>query len=354
MNRISVLGWPAKINKDLNPYNYILYTSIEKFDIKVIEFNTQNLLKINTYDLVHMHWPENIFLVNSYIRMLRNLLFFFFLFSFLKIAKKKIIWTVHNFKPHENKYPAASKIVHNILLNRIDAYICLTKYSANELEQKLAPDKKNKIYVVSHPLYKEFYKNETTKSQSLKKFNISENKFVFLFIGQVRSYKNVISLIKAFKAANIKDALLIIAGKVHDEVKEEIINVTKGVESIMLFPEFINDNDLQYFYNVCDLVVVPYKNVLNSGTAFLNLTFNKPMLVPNAGAFLELREMVGHKAIHIYNGELNASHLIESRTIAYDIEDIQKINNFEPDKIALETIAVYDNVLLDINSNEKI
>jgi beta-1,4-mannosyltransferase len=39
-----------------------------------------------------------------------------------------------------------------------------------------------------------------------------------------------------------------------------------------------------------DLIALPYKEILNSGSAILALSFDRPILVPAAGALAELSE----------------------------------------------------------------
>ena len=66
---------------------------------------------------------------------------------------------------------------------------------------------------------------------------------------------------------------------------------------------------MQLFLNAADLVVLPYREVLNSGAALLALSFNKPVLTSDAGALPELREQVGAAWVELYPESLTADVL---------------------------------------------
>jgi beta-1,4-mannosyltransferase len=45
---------------------------------------------------------------------------------------------------------------------------------------------------------------------------------------------------------------------------------------------------LQYFFQACDVCVLPYRNVTTSGAGVLAFSFGRPIVAPALGGFVEL------------------------------------------------------------------
>src|SRR5690606_36127483 len=63
------------------------------------------------------------------------------------------------------------------------------------------------------------------------------------------------------------------------------------------------------YFRAADLVVLPYREILNSGTALLALSFDRPVLLPEAGAGDELTRRVGSEWVCTYEHELSATDI---------------------------------------------
>ena len=57
-------------------------------------------------------------------------------------------------------------------------------------------------------------------------------------------------------------------------------------------------------FSAADLVVLPFSDIMHSGSAILALSFNKPVLVPARGSLPELQALVGTEWVRTYEGEL--------------------------------------------------
>ncbi|MEJ7683904.1 MAG: hypothetical protein WKG06_39805 [Segetibacter sp.] len=98
------------------------------------------------------------------------------------------------------------------------------------------------------------------------------------------------------------------------------------------------------------MVVTPYKKVFNSGSIFLNLSFNKPTLAPAMYAFEELQKKIGSYWIKTYEGELSSEILEKGmkEVIEEKSESLKPdLKLFDPEAIALKTINFYK-ILLNL------
>ncbi len=122
--KIRVLCFPANKNKHSNPYNHILYSGMAN-DIDVIEFSLINLF-FSKFDLIHIHWPEH-YLNSNYLPKAFVFSFLFILGLVLsRIKNRKIVWTIHNLKPHNVRYPILNKLFWLIYLKLVSAVISLS------------------------------------------------------------------------------------------------------------------------------------------------------------------------------------------------------------------------------------
>ncbi len=345
---LGILAWPAYATKSSNPYNYLIYKNIEETGHLVYEFdfNIKNFARYlfsSKYDILHIHWPTNILTYSTFLQASRRLLMFKCFIKTIKLLGKKIVWTVHNLESHESEHPKLQQKLNNFLYKNTDGFISLNASGLNTIKRSTTLTKKQKFVYISHPLYTNYYPNHFNKAESRAKLAIAENKQVFLFLGQIRRYKNILGLIKAFKELELANKFLLIAGNVHKELDDELTAAVANQDNILLKNSFITDNDLHLYLNSADLVVTPYSKIFNSGSVFLNLSFNRPTLAPKTDTFIELRKQFGDGYIRLYEGELQAKDLVENLQSAINLGRLNAdlINNFSPKSIAEKTISFY-------------
>jgi beta-1,4-mannosyltransferase len=133
---------------------------------------------------------------------------------------------------------------------------------------------------------------------------------VVAFIGQVREYKNVLQLVHAFRALEDERAVLLVAGKPRGtDLRAQLEEAATQDARIRTDLRFIPDDEVQVFLRAADLVVLPYREILNSGSALLALSFDRPVLVPDRGAMADLQRVAGDAWVRTYAGELTAAVL---------------------------------------------
>jgi len=83
---------------------------------------------------------------------------------------------------------------------------------------------------------------------------------------------------------------------------------------VRVFLGWVADTELPLYLNVADLMVFPYKDILDSGTASLGLRPGQPVLALRLGAVVKLRKLVGCSCARAYEGELGSAILCETLT----------------------------------------
>lgn len=321
---VRVLAFPAYSNKKSNPYNYMLYNEIEKYGCKVGEFSFKQALLLK-YDLIHIHWPE-IYLNSNYrLKAFFGSIAFLFVLFIAKLARKKIVWTVHNLKPHNVKYRLMNSIFWFFYIKMVDGIISLSKANESIALQEFKFKNCIKKSVAHHGLYHEAYENNITKEEARGYLGINEKAKVVLFLGQIKPYKNIEKLITEFNLNQDNDFVLLIAGRFDsNQYYCEVKNIIKS-RNIVLVNKFIPDDEIQQYYKAADLCVLPFKNIFNSGSALLSVTFGAKVLVPYSENFREYQEILNDEVINTYKGELSFN-IISDRKYYYK-NDFGSFNN---------------------------
>ena len=133
-----------------------------------------------------------------------------------------------------------------------------------------------------------------------KILNIKSEDFIFLHFGRVKKYKGIDSLIKSFNELERNDKIkLLIVGSLSNEVYgQKLVKLANQNKNIIFKFEYIPDDEIQIYMNASDIVVTPYRNILNSGEIIVAIGFSKPIVAPRLGCIME---MIDEEGSFLYN-----------------------------------------------------
>jgi beta-1,4-mannosyltransferase len=248
-----------------NPYVTLLAESVQP-EVDVSYFSWWRLYT-GWPDIFHVHWPESIVRgASKRTTAARLLLATVFLWS-NRLYGVRIVQTVHNVAPHESgSWPERTFL--RLLSKRVDHYIYLNA----SRENGLAPST-----TVLHGHYRDWYgKHEVEESQRRQ----------ILYFGQLRRYKGIDQLINAFADSSlVHDHELAIIGEPRDQqYVQELQAIAEGIPSIRLSLGYVDDDRLVREISSSSVVALPYRNLYNSGSMLLALSFNTPVIAPQSAA----------------------------------------------------------------------
>jgi glycosyltransferase involved in cell wall biosynthesis len=108
-----------------------------------------------------------------------------------------------------------------------------------------------------------------------------------LLFGLLRPYKGLDVLYEAWRALGDVDAQLWVVGA----PRMELPPAPPGVRVV---PRFVSDAEAAWCLREAALVVLPYREIDQSGVLFSALGLGRPLLLSDAGAFPELGDAVAH------------------------------------------------------------
>lgn len=232
----------------------------------------------------HLHWPEPLFGgCKTAEDVSRTIALFWRLVAVLKANGGQLFWTVHNALPHDRKFADQMLGFHRRLAEEADLVHVHSPAAIDVLEATYGTRIAHPV-VLPHGNYIDVYRNEIPSQDARSRLDLPQEAFIFCFVGQLRPYKGVEALVEAFKtvqAETDRAVHLLIAGKpVWPTPPGDWAAVADQVEGMTVIEGFIDDDDLQVFLNAGDAVVLPYKDILTSGSAVMAAGFERPVLLP--------------------------------------------------------------------------
>ncbi|HEX4086694.1 MAG TPA: glycosyltransferase [Chthoniobacteraceae bacterium] len=345
-----ILALPAFKNRRENPYNAALYFALQKLrGVSVAEFSNARLFT-GRWDILHIHWPDAPLHRRSAMSAALYALLLIIRVRWARMMGTKIVWTVHNLRSHHTAHPRVERWLWKKFVPLVDGCIHLS-HAGKAMALESIPALAGKSHsVVPHGHYRGFYRDECERGEARMLLGIRPDAPVIAFVGQIKAYKNVPGLIRAFIDAKHPRAVLLIAGRPGDAALEEELRAMTNHPRIICHFGLIPDHRMHLYLSACDLAVFPYREILNSGSAILSLSFNRPALVPARGAMAELRDMAGPEWVYTYDSVLTSPTLIEALEGARRTGRPESCNLAELDwrEVAAGTLAAYENVLKGI------
>jgi len=110
------------------------------------------------------------------------------------------------------------------------------------------------------------------------------DKPVVLFFGLLRPYKGLDVLLDAWRAAELDAELWIVGMPRMDTAPLR----AAGDASVRWVSRFVADDELAAYFRRADLVVLPYREIDQSGVLFTALAFGSPLVLSAVGGFPEV------------------------------------------------------------------
>lgn len=210
-------------------------------------------------------------------------------YIFLYLMKKKdikIIITIHDILPFNEKF--YDYIFHKKIYSIADEVILQTEPNIKRF-QELFPTINKKLNYIPHGNFVNYAKVHN-KNEARNYLGIPCEKKVILFFGQIKQVKGLGVLIDAFNQAckERNDLFLIIAGSIwNDDFShyQQKIDDYSLAEKIKCDIKYIKDEEVGYYYSACDINILPYLDVYQSGVIQLSYAHRKPVIATDIDGF---------------------------------------------------------------------
>lgn len=331
-----------------HPYVRLLAEGLERHGV-VVERNTRwfpvwLLRKNGNKPVLHFHWPS-LFYQSKKLPLLTIYRFplFIVLASIAKILNYRIVWTVHNLYPHETVVPSfLEQWLRGMWARRFVDHMIVHCPSAEKMIRREFNSDKS-VSIIPHGNFIGFYPDKLDKEEARGRLKISRDSFVYLHFGLIKGYKGIEGMIEVFKKIRCPQDILVIAGRpVESSVCQAIERVND--KQMILRLKKIGDDEVQTYFRACDVVVLPYRDILTSGNLLLAMSFSRPAIIPAVGC---VPETVDSECAILYN-PMDAGELEKAmrEVKGLDVEKMgqhahERAKRYDWDTIAEKTKVVY-------------
>ncbi|MEV7631666.1 glycosyltransferase [Microbacterium sp. NPDC089318] len=279
-DRLRVMMSTPSIRPTTNPYISQLVASLEPH-VEVVFFSWRRAI-FGRYDVLHVHWPETFTSSPAVIKMWARRFCTMVLQLRLSSRPTALVRTAHNVAPHEARESSTDAAI----LRRWDRLTTLWIVLNGRTEPPSAAPRT----LIPHGHYRDHFAGSPRSQADASRVSV---------VGHVRPYKGIEELISEIASGSDSAVNLHIAGRPSSRaLADRLVSLAEGSEQIALELDFVDDPRLAQIITSSSLVLLPYREMHNSGVALLALSLGRPVLVPDNEVTRDLAQEVGEGWVH--------------------------------------------------------
>ena len=211
---------------------------------------------------------------------------------YYRLLGKKVILTAHNV--NKAKRDGTDSLLNRLTLHiqyRLSHHLFVhtEKMKAELIEDFGVPAAK--ITVIPFGINNSVPNTDLDQPEARRRLGIDANKKTLLFFGRIAPSKGLEYLTTAFQdiLTRDQDCQLVVAGlpdrcaKYWAAIQETIRGEVESGR-ILVKTEFIPDDDTEIYFKAADVLVLPYRDIFQSGVLFLGYSFGLPVLASDVGS----------------------------------------------------------------------
>lgn len=247
------------------------------------------MASVSRYDVIHIEWPLFYRVGNIDAKI----------FKTLKGKCRVFSLKAHNILPHSTggRYVEVFRKIYSVP----DIIFVHGENMRNEFYTYF-PEYISKVKIQRHGRVNHNCTYDEEQIETTIKNKIEQYDRIYLLVGRIDYDKGFDRIIQIWNQKFLQTKnLLIVAGKISNEydfsAAQEMME--KNI-NILFYSGYIKNNLLNYFFDKCDVVLLPYRAGAMSGVIFTAAEFSKPILATEFGC-------VGEYVVNGVNGFLVAN-----------------------------------------------
>jgi beta-1,4-mannosyltransferase len=245
---------------------------------------------------VHVHWPEYLVrplattraaAVLNAVRLLRMAAGL----AACRLLRVRVVWTVHNLRPHEAHASWAAFRAYGLMARTADVFVVHSHAAGRRTELRFARARGRLVvaphgnYVGAHP------PAGTPRSEVRARYGVPPDAFLMLAFGQIRRYKRLVELTRVMAGAQDGDLHLLVAGAAFDDALIAELTVASGTgDRVHLDLRRIPDEQVSELHRASDAAVCNHEELFSSGALLLALSQGLPVITAESDAAREVAE----------------------------------------------------------------
>jgi glycosyltransferase involved in cell wall biosynthesis len=194
---------------------------------------------------------------------------------------RPLVLTAHDVLPRDPR--PGQRDAQRRLYERVDAVVVHSEHGRARLTGELGIEP-GKVHAIPHGAFEHLTRVPGERPLPPALAAVPADRPVVLFFGLMRPYKGLDVLLEAWRAL-AADAELWIVGLPRMDLTALR---AAAPSSVRWHPRFVGDHELASFFRRADLVVLPYRQIDQSGVLATALAFGAPLLLSAVGGFPEV------------------------------------------------------------------
>lgn len=263
-------------------------------------------------DWIHIQWPEFALQGKSTFRAVRSMGILLISLGAGRLVGARVVLTAHNLRSHDGRHPRLEELMLRLLGLLVTDLHAMTEAGGRVFIFTHPQFRRARVHVIPHGDYRPVAEARS-QVEARQELGIPKEANVYLTFGAMRSYKGAASLLALLSAPWPSDTIFVITGAAEGDTARRLRDLheqERGVH-VMFHEGFLPQEALSTYICAADWVLLPYRNVLNSGSLLLALTLGRPVVVPDTPTFREIGERVSGGWVRCYSGALTADEVVE-------------------------------------------
>lgn len=202
----------------------------------------------------------------------------------------KIVFVCHNVVPHEGGGVIDRRLALTAL-RRGDALIVHSEQDRYRLHALLP---RARVVKANLPTYADLASPPDGAQENLRRtLGLPDERRVVLFFGFVRPYKGLEYLVQAMRTVRERvDAHLLVVGEfwTHPDFYRRYAEEFGVSQALTIVNRYVSNEDLRPYFDLADVVVLPYVSATQSAVVQLAFGFGKPVITTRVGGLHEVVE----------------------------------------------------------------
>lgn len=253
----------------------------------------------------HLQWPERALNPASTRLAARNLARLLVVCSILRARGARLLLTAHNTASHDQGHPVLERVMWAVLPGLVTDVHAFSLAGRAEVERSHAALARRRWHEIPHGDYGDVLGSAPSRREARQRLGVDPVAPLAMTVGALRGYKGASDLLHAFTGVEDRTATLLLRGQAPAGEERELRRLAARDPRVRLDVGRVSDDDLHAALAAADLVVLPYRRVLNSGSAVLALSARRRVLIPSTATFEELARRVGPAWVTTYKGHLS-------------------------------------------------
>lgn len=197
-------------------------------------------------------------------------------------------WTVHNQEPHDGSYLEVHQALGRALAAAADR-ILVHHPTALAIARERLGAPLDKLVIAPHGNFLDVHSPlGPGRAERRAAAGFAATDLVLLLFGRLGAYKGGAELVRAFGRVDERHLRLVLAGKQVDPLGAELDELAPAVRArIRVEDRFFDEAEIAPLFDLADIVTLPYRAILTSGTAMLAFSLGRPVLAPSLPALEE-------------------------------------------------------------------